>query len=171
MATTENPTTVSAWFTDTGHARKAIAALENHGVDGSRIELKGPAGQQARDPAQGDPNADSQIAGHGAKVGGAGLVIGAVIGATIAYVVGTTAIGNGAFTWPGIAFAIGGLIAGGGVGFAVGGYSKVRQGEAWQETFDAPDDIRARVEVRVDDDQQHDKIAGILADAHGELEG
>jgi|SRR5690625_4948075 len=171
MATTGNPTTVSAWFPDTSYARKAIASLESSGVDGSRIELKGPAGRQARDPGQIDPQADKQIAGRGMKAGLGGVIIGAVVGAVLGFVAGTTIIGNGALTWPGIALGIGGLVAGAGVGLAVGGYSKIRQSQAWQETFDAPEDIRARVEVRVDDDEQYEKIAGILSKADGEVEG
>jgi hypothetical protein len=160
---------IDAAFADVEQARSAMAALENAGIDGNRIELQGQAGQQAHDPRGVAPDADSRAAGFAGKAVGGGVIVGAVIGAVLALAIGIPVLGGGSINGPVIALLIGATFAGAGVGIAVGGYSRVKQGEAWEETFDAPEGASATVAVRPTADDERDEITKILRDHGGQV--
>lgn len=158
---------VRASFSDPEAARKAIGALENAGIDGGRIDLQGLAGAQAKDPDRVDPQADRQASGVAGRAVRAGAIIGGLVGAVGLGLIGWIASGVMGLA---LAMAIGGLVAGAGVGLAAGGYSKVKQAEAWEQTFDAVDDANATVVVQTaggDDDRE--RVEKILRSHQGTL--
>lgn len=160
---------IGATFADVEQARSAMAALENAGIDGNRIELQGQAGRQAHDSRGVAPDADSRAAGFAGKAVGGGVIVGAVVGAVLALAIGIPVLGGGSINGAVIALLIGAIAAGAGVGIAVGGYTRVKQGEAWEETFDAPQGASATVAVRAKADDERERITELLRDHGGQL--
>jgi hypothetical protein len=141
---------LAAQFGTPGHARAAIEALENHGIDGLEITVLDAPGGDRRQTA--DRRALTHVGGRLAK----GAAIGALVGAVLLGVVGLVAAAAGA---P-IAAMVALLIIGAGLGAAVGAFWSVERGvgmsEDWEKTFQepatAPESTRVGVYTRADDD-------------------
>jgi hypothetical protein len=178
------PYNAVATYPDRPAAREAIAALENRGVDAGHIGLGGrlaSAAEQATSRAD-TRQRDQAVAAKSGRIAGGGILIGAVVGALLGALSSFLAFGGaatGQFTGGLVAFAIGGAAAGAGVGLAVGAYSRVKQSQAWETTYDDAGGAfgEVTVEVRTDDREEFDTAVEVLrshdarrlelTDAHG----
>lgn len=158
---------IDATFGTPEAARRAIQALENHGVDGNRIELEGPAAEAARNPDAPTQGADEAVSERAWRSTGGGAILGTLLGGLIGLAAGLVSTG-GDFTGVVIGLVLGGAGAGAGVGFAVGGIGRMKQAEAWEETFDAPGGASVTVVVHPSDHKQRERALEILRDQGAE---
>ncbi len=161
---------VVATFPDMEHARKALLALEQHGVEADNISLLGRAAEQVEsdlNPRERDTGVAKEIAkgaGLGTAIGtGAGGVVG-FIGGLLAW--GIPGIGPvvGTAIW---AATVGGAGVGAAIGGLVGGTAVIGQSEAWEKSFEESVRTgRVLVGVHADSREDIDKATGVLRDAH-----
>jgi hypothetical protein len=137
----EHAPDVTARFSDLEHARAAIEALENSGVDGDDIELLGPVADHAvAEPRQSD--ADRRAVSHvlwrvtraGAVWGAAGALAGGGIGALILWAGGAL----DAPVWLLPSALVGGFLAST-VAAMIGAERSTSDSDAWTLTFEEDD--------------------------------
>jgi outer membrane lipoprotein SlyB len=149
---------VIARYRDLDQARKALTALERHGIEGSRISLEGQAPSRAaaeHDTLDRDRRVTRQV---GRRVALSGLA-GAVLGGLAGYLLGGVAFGSTAAVW---AAAIGGVIAGAAVGGVMAGYATPAMSEEWELTHEYEPDGEVAVRVTSNDPRELDKAAEVL---------
>jgi hypothetical protein len=145
---------VAARFEDMQHARKAIAALENSGVDGDDIILTGTRALEAEATPR-KTEADSRAVAHvfartlRAIVvwGVAGIAVGLAVGAIILWISGSW--NATAWLW---VFGILGAFLGGTLGGMIGAERTISDADAWNLTFQDVGEGTVWVGVRVKDD-------------------
>jgi len=140
-----------ATYPDADAARKAISALERHGIDANDIHfVHDPAG--VHEPKTGEATREvdmattNQIGKRSMTASLALSTIGAIAGFAVGWVWGDGELG------PALMGAVGFWIVGGLLGFLYGGYSGIAVSEEWSDTFESRGGP-ATVEVRVDDAQ------------------
>ena len=152
---------VVAEYGDPDAARKALLALERHGVEAGRISLSGTDEEHSRQETgdelyQKDWSTMSRV-GNRALVGAA---IGSVVGALVIGVIIFIITGSG--TWFLIG-AVGGVAAGGALGGLWGGATGVPvSGEAFEETYDRSAAGGAVLTVHSEDRAEIDRAAAAL---------
>ncbi|HEX4778240.1 MAG TPA: hypothetical protein VFW74_15795 [Acidimicrobiia bacterium] len=155
---------VAARFADMDHARTAIEALENSGVDGGDIILTGTRALEA-ESAPTKTGADSRAVTHvfartlRAIVlwGVAGIAVGLAVGAIILWVSGSW--NAPAWLW---VFGILGAFLGGTVGGMVGAERSISDSDAWNLTFQDVGEGSVWVGVRVDDDDHAQQALRVM---------
>jgi outer membrane lipoprotein SlyB len=149
---------VIARYRDLDEARKALTALERHGIEGSRISLEGQAPTRAaseHDTLDRDRRVTRQI---GSRVALSGLA-GAIVGGLAGYLLGDVAFGAAGAVW---AAAIGGVIAGAAVGGVLAGYATPAMSDEWELTHEYEPDGEVAVRVTSSDPRELDKAAEVL---------
>ncbi len=162
---------VIAAFPDLAGARHAIGALEGKGVDAGSISLLGRAAEQAQEQAETYQRDDAMIS-KGMKTFLGGAAAGTAAGGVVGFLAGLAA-----FALPGVgpvmaggiwATTLGGAAAGGGVGSALAGYSKIKQSEAWDLATRSVETGQAIVGVHSDRREEVESAAEILRDEQPE---
>lgn len=160
MATrSETAYTVRASYTDMSGARRAVAALERHGIPGSDIELEGPGAEEAateEDQSEADERfiqeAEKSVLGGAAVGAGIGLLLGLI----------------GGILWQGsmgiYIAAIAGVFGGGGLGFLVGAISRVQESDAAEMTYGDAEGKEVVVALHTQDRKDFDKAVAELRD-------
>ena len=152
---------VVATYGNPDAARAAIAALERHGVDAARIRLLEGAG--ARSPKTGAAMRESDVAlTH--EVGGRGLgvaVVLALMAGAAAFLIVRFLL-DGSMT-ASLGSAAGFFMAGGALGFFIGGASALSVAQEWSDTYQATG--QTTIAVHVPDEQVVD-LRETLASTH-----
>lgn len=160
MATrSETAFTVRASYAEMEAARRAIAALERHGIPGSDIELEGPGAEEAAtDEDQSDTDerfmqeAEKSVLGGAAVGAGIGLLLGLI----------------GGIVWQGnmgiYIAAIAGVFGGGGLGFLVGAIARVQESDAAEMTYGPSGGKEVVVALHTQDRKDFDKAVAELRD-------
>jgi hypothetical protein len=162
---------VVATYADAAAARAAMTALEQKGLEANRIALRGSAPARAAGPKDGgrlrtqDMRATSNVARR--------VIVGAVVGAVIAFVVLLAAWSLLDVDLPFSAVLVVALIGGGTAGAFVGGFlagaSKLPvKGEEWEDTFDpeAQGAGETSVAVHTDDEAELRLAVSALEGTH-----
>jgi len=146
MAANEHrPPTVEAAFADAAQAERAVAQLQEHGVEAERIDVEhghtdAPGRTAAKDRAVVDRMEGSALTG-----GAAGLVLGVVLGA----VIGGVASGWGSPMFWGLTIGLGvALLVIGGLYGLFGGFTGRSRAKDPQRPPDLPDAVRVVVRTR-----------------------
>ena len=153
---------VVATFPDMDVAREAMLALGRAGIDADNMSMLG------RDVRDVESDADTRLRDmevmgdlgkKAAVAGGAGTVIGGIVGAVAFALPGLgPVIGSG--IWAAVA---GGAIAGGAVGGMVGTVAAAELGPEWEVSYGEPlREGRVLVAVHAQDDQEASEAAKIL---------
>jgi hypothetical protein len=125
---------VIAAFPDLAGARRAIGNLERKGIDAGDISLLGRAAEEAQQQTETHERDEAMIS-KGMKTFLGGAAAGTAAGGIVGFLAGLAAFaipGVGPVVAGGVwATTLGGAAAGGGVGSALAGYSKIKQSEAW----------------------------------------
>jgi hypothetical protein len=153
---------IVASFPDLDRAREAMAALERRGVGSDAISLRGSSAHEA---AEGPDTSerDLRVASHVGSRAIFGLAVGAAIGGVAALFIAAVIAGGFGRGWVwGVALA--GLVAGGAVGFVLGGYSTPAVSEDWELTHEPEPGGSVTVEVRSADPDELDRAAKLLRD-------
>jgi predicted phage tail protein len=139
---------VVATYRDAEAARTAIQALERHGVDADRIRMIATPGVRTpkTDDAMREPDmAVTRKVGTRALGTSAGLaVVAGVAVFVLARFVLDSAMGAA------LAFGVGAFMAGGALGFFLGGVSVLAVSDEWGETFEATGPATIAVHVPED---------------------
>lgn len=156
-------------YPDMESARKALAALEQAGIDGLDISLLGRPAQEAAS----DPNTQDRDAGVSKDVSKAG-VLGTVAGGGAGAVAGLVG-GALAFGIPGVGPVIGSalwasVLGGAGVGAAIGGLTAgtaaISQNPDWETAYnESVRQGRVLVGVHVDDGRDLGRVEQVLHDS------
>lgn len=144
---------IAARFSDLEHARAAIEALENSGVDGDDIKLLGPAAQQAATaPAKtgADERAVRHVLWNVTKASVVWGIVGAVVGAGVGAIVLAAAGSLDSWVWLFVAAIVGGFIVSTAAGM-IGAERSISDSDAWTVTFQDVDDSPVWVAVRAPD--------------------
>jgi hypothetical protein len=151
--------TRQAAFADAAQAERAVAQLQQHGIDEARITVgSGGTAAPGRTAA-----ADREIVDRLAGSWFAGAAIGAIIGATLGGVIGGLVFGvSTSGFWSAIA---GGLFAGGGLGALWGMFAGFagrgsRTGHVDPEQRELPDAVRVIVATKPGEDETVRRILG-----------
>jgi hypothetical protein len=139
---------VVATYRSAEEARTAIRMLERHGVDAERIRMIGTPGLRAvrTDSAMREPDERlTRDVGRRAMGGSVGL---AVVAAAVVFLVSKLAFD--AAPGAALAFAAGAYMAGGALGFFLGGASRLAVSDEWGESYTA--EGPATISVHVPDD-------------------
>jgi hypothetical protein len=162
---------VIATYPDMEGARKAVGALEDKGIDASRISLLGPkaedatAGDDLADTAMHDERTMDEHAGTVAS----GIAAGAGIGGVAGFLAGLAAFGipgAGPVVAGGIwALSLGGAAAGSGVGLAATAYARIKSSEAWDLTYESVSGGNVAVGVHTDDERELASAVEVLRGA------
>lgn len=160
---------VVALFGDMEAARKAVGALEDHGVDASHISLLGAQVAEAIEQSD-TAHRDERIMDEQAGTAAGGIAAGGAIGGTAGFLAGLAAFGipgAGPVIAGGIwALTLGGAAAGAGVGLAATGYARIKQSEAWELTYDAVSRGSVAVGVHSPDEGDVDRAVDVFS-THG----
>jgi hypothetical protein len=155
---------VAARFSDLEHARAAIEALENSGVDGDDIKLLGSAAEEAAiEPTQSDADrrAVKQVLSHTARAsvvwGLIGAVAGLAVGAFVLWISGSWDVP----AWLLVFALLGGFLAST-VAAMIGAERSVSESDAWASTFQDTGEGPVWVAVRAPDDRQVEKARRAL---------
>ena len=140
---------VVATYRTAEDARTAIQMLERHGVDAERIRMIGTPGLRAvrTDSAMRDP--DERLTRDVGRRAVGGSVVLAVVAAVVVFLVARFALDAAAGA--ALAFAVGAGMAGGALGFFLGGVSKLAVSDEWGESYNATGP--ATIAVHVPDDK------------------
>ena len=161
---------VIACFGDMDAARKAIGALEDRGVDASRISLLGPQVAEAIEQSDTAHRDERIMEEHDKTVIGGGAA-GAGVGGAAGFLAGLAAFGipgAGPVIAGGIwALTLGGAAAGAGVGIAATGYARMKQSQAWELTYDAVSRGQVAVGVHASDESEAAKATDLLQSLGG----
>ena len=160
-------------FPDLPAAREGIGALEDRGVDRSRISLLGRQGEEAVD----DPDTagrDERMMDTHAKSAARGIAGGAGVGGAVGFLAGIAAFGIpgvGPAVAGGIwALTLGGAAAGSGVGLAATSYAKIKESEAWDLTYDTVSEGQVVVGVHTGDESElHLAVDALREHGSGEV--
>lgn len=125
---------VTARYPDMPEARRAIEGLEEQGVEADDISLTGEAAAEAQ--VQDTPERDRIFLDRTARLGVRGIFFGGGMGLLLGLVFGFgTAVLAGGPMPEGmaiLAFALGGMLAGAGVGLLVSFLANQKQSQAWE---------------------------------------
>ena len=159
---------VVATFGDMGQAREAVAALENRGVDGGRIALEGANAERAASRPD-TAGRDDALLEKGRNTAVMGILIGAIVGGALGYLAAGLMFGfpsdDGGSVGMTLAMTLGLGTAGAGVGLAIGGYSRIKQSDAWEATYDAePGPVQVGVHTPVESERD---VAVAVFERHG----
>lgn len=158
---------VIATFPDMETARKAVGALEDRGIDASRLSLLGQKAAEAAESSENAP-ADERIMDEQAGTALSGIAAGGTAGAAAGFLAGLAAFGipgAGPVVAAGIwGLTLGGAAAGAGVGLAATGYARIKQSEAWELTYEAVSDGEVAVGVHTPDETELKTAADVLRD-------
>lgn len=135
-----------ATYRDPEAARRAITALERHGIDAADIHLVEAPGVTTpkTDSAMREP--DMAVTREVGRRGFATALIGAVVLGGVAAIVGFIVGGAPGALIGGVGF----FMAGGALGFFYGGASAVAVSEEWGDTFEAQGPATLAVTVSED---------------------
>lgn len=155
---------VAARFADMEHARTAIEALENSGVDGDDIILTGSRALEAVSTplkASADSRAVTHVFARSLRAivlwGLAGIAVGLAIGAIILSVSGSW--DTPAWLWM---FGAVGALIGGTLGGMVGAERSISDSDAWNLTFQDVGEGSVWVGVRVADDDHAQQALRVM---------
>lgn len=166
---TEHPLSehnIVAVYTDMESARKAIAALERHGLEAAKVSLVGPGPEEAQEETD-TAERDSRMADDVGKRTAAGAAAGGALGGTAGFLAGAAA-----FSIPGVGPVIGagvwaaamtGAGVGGVIGGVVGGVSGMDMGEAGDLTYETLRARRVIVAAHADDPDEAVEAEKVLA--------
>jgi hypothetical protein len=160
---------VIAVYPDVEQARAALTTLERKGIEAGNIELLGPGMDDAHEPQTNREvhDADQAVVAQVEKRGGAGFVVGAIVGALVLAAVAAIArYAFGAFedSFGGLLIGamIGGAAIGGFAGFFYGGATGLPVNDAWGETYLAVRGGKTAVAVHSEEpDQVETAIAAL----------
>lgn len=148
MSTRDQTTfTATAVYADMAAARLGVEALEEAGIEADDITLEGSAAREAADTGD-TQSRDAAFLQRSARTLTIGVLRGGLIGALLGVVVGLLifAVGDSPGGVDGIAaFAIGGFMAGTGIGLAETAYRRMKQSQAFEATLE--DDVEGAVAV------------------------
>ncbi len=155
---------VAARFADMPHARAAIEALENSGVDGDDIVLTGTRALEA-EAAPTKTAADSRAVTHVfvrtvraiMLWAVAGIAVGLAVGAIILWISGSW--NAPAWLW---VFGILGAFLGGTLGGMIGAERSISDSDAWNLTFQDVSDGGVWVGVRVRDEKRAESALAVM---------
>jgi hypothetical protein len=165
---TEHPLTehnVVAVYADLDSARKAIGALERHGLEAGKLSLVGPGPEEAQRETD-TAERDSRRAGDVTKRTATGAAAGGALGGTAGFLAGAAA-----FSIPGVGPVIGagvwaaaltGAGVGGVIGGVVGGVSGMDMGEAGELTYESLRARRVIVAAHTDDPDEASELQKVL---------
>lgn len=164
MATTPDTSTdagytVRAVYDRMPAARRAITALERHGIPGSDIALEGAGAEKAATETD-QSAADERFMEEAMRSVAVGGGVGALVGLALGFIGGIIWLGN-----MGVYLAsIAGLFGGGGLGFVFGAIAREPQSEAHQEAYGPADGGEVIVAVRTVNHDDAEKAAAQLRD-------
>ncbi len=167
--TSDTERSVTATFTNAEAARSAIGALEDGGVDGSRIVL---LGQQAAEASQEATTArqDERFIDRITKTIAGGMVFGGLVGATLGFIAAFFAFilpEGGSLQAGGVwALVVGGLVVGHIIGFLIFGLGRMKQSQAWERSYADVSEGPARVGVRSPDPAELATAVTVLREHH-----
>lgn len=121
-------------YKDPERARKAIRALESHGVDAARIHLAQPTGAHVAKTDEAMREPDMAVTRTVGRRGFGTAAVASLVLAAVGGVIGWF-VSGGDQTGTAIG-AIGGFCAGGALGFFYGGASALAVSEEWGDTFE-----------------------------------
>lgn len=153
--------TLEAAFADAAQAERAVAQLQQHGVDGDRIDVEhGQTAQPGRTAAK-DRAITDRMGGSWLAGGTVGLIVGVVLGAVIGGI--TSGFGSGPF-W-GLTIGLGAML------FVIGGFYGLFAGFSGRSSAKDPEQPPAvpdavRVVVRTKPGE-HDTVLRILREKGG----
>ncbi|MFN2503867.1 MAG: hypothetical protein ABR540_06505 [Acidimicrobiales bacterium] len=153
---------VVATFPDLDTAREALTALNRSGIDADDVSLLGRQAQDVESDADTrlrDLDSTADLAKQAAAAGGAGSVVGGIVGAAAFAIPGLGPV-IGAGVWAAVA---GGAIAGSAVGGMVGAINATELGPEWEVSYGEP--LRrghVLVAVHARDDEQAKSAAEVL---------
>lgn len=127
---------VSAVYPTMEQARRGVEVLEESGVEGNDIELRGEAAREAKNTGDTEQRDRSFIRQAG-NTAARGILTGGLVGAVLGLIVGFIGFSDrmGALG----ALAIGGLVAGAGLGLLVFSLAAQPQTQAWETTLEDVD--------------------------------
>jgi hypothetical protein len=154
---------VQATYDSMEDARSALVALERRGVDAAEIELVGEGARASREPRTNDEmlDADLTMERHLERRGGAGLVVGLLIGVLFGASAGWL-LGGGNAAALALGGAAGGAIFGAGLGFLWGAFSGMAVDQGWADTYAATADPARPVMVVVHADSDYESVVETL---------
>jgi hypothetical protein len=171
---TEHPLSehnVVAVYAEMDSARKAIGALERHGLEAGKLSLVGPGPEEAQRETD-TTERDSRMAGDVTKRTAAGAAAGGALGGTAGFLAGAAAFsipGVGPVIGAGIwAAALTGAGVGGVIGGVVGGVSGMDMGEAGELTYESLRARRVIVAAHADDPDEAAEVEKVLAETEPE---
>ena len=171
-ATGSTEHSITGAFRSMEEARAAIGALEDRGVDASRIVLLGDQAAQASSEAT-TARQDERFVDRMTKTIYGGMLFGGVIGALLGFVAGFFAFilpSEGSFQAGGVwGLVLGGLIAGHVLGFLVFGLARMKQSQAWEQSYADVSEGPARIAVRSPNRSEIDTAVKVLRE-HGAAE-
>ena len=141
----EEPTnTLLATYRDPDSAREAIAALERHGIDAERIRLLDAPETDIPKTGRAERELDHDMTkGVARRSFGGAILMALVLGAIGAL---TASLLSGDITAV-LLCAAGGAMAGGGLGFVLGGFSGLAVSEEWSDTFETTGETTVVIDV------------------------
>lgn len=150
---------VSARYATMDQAKRGVEVLEESGVEGNDIELRGEAARDAK--TTGDTQQrDRAFLNQAGRTAVQGIVAGGLVGGVLGLIIGFVGFSDrmGAVA----AFAIGGLVAGAGLGLTVFFLATQKQSQAWETTLEDVDGP-VTVGVRTIDADELETAAKALA--------
>lgn len=150
---------VSAVYPTMQQAKRGVEALEESGVEGSDIELRGQAARAATTTGDTEQR-DTAFLRQAGRNAARGIVSGGLVGAVFGLVIGVIGFSDrmGALA----ALVIGGLVAGAGLGLLVFSLATQKQSQAWEATLEDVDGPVV-VGVRTTDADELETAAKALA--------
>jgi hypothetical protein len=154
---------VRATYDDPGEARKAMIALERHGIDAAYINVDQAAGMRAAktDDAMREPDmaVTREVGTRSATTSFIGAVVLGAIG------LGVAAALSGGDKTAMLMGGLGGVIVGGLLGMLWGGYGSMAATEEWGESFEARGPVTLSVTVRDGEDviDLRDRVGRLVA--------
>jgi hypothetical protein len=166
-------TRVAATYGDLEHARSAVEALEEQGIDAGRIRLEGPLAAAADRASirRDNRGRDDVLLGKITRVIVSGAIGGSVVGLLLGVLAAVAVWGPevlGPPPGPGLwAFAIGLAAAGAGVGLAATSYKRMKQSEAWEQTYEPMGGGPVSVAVYTDESSEVTLAQAVLRERGG----
>ncbi len=171
-ATGSTEHSITGAFRSMEEARAAIGALEDRGVDGSRIVLLGDQAAQASTEAT-TARRDERFVDRISNTIAGGMLVGGLVGAALGFVAAFFAFilpEDGAMQAGGVwGFILGGAVAGSVLGFLVFGLARMKQSQAWEQSYADVSEGPARIAVRSPKRSEIDTAVTVLRE-HGAAE-